>query len=119
MCSAASFQVSDAADSGDRNLHFFRHAGNHVQRDRLYGRPAIAAVGGFPADVGAWRENVSRSTPISELIVLIRLTASAPPFSAASAMRVISVTLGVSFTITGVFAASFAHDVIISVYSGT
>ncbi len=34
-------------------------------------------------------------------------------------MRVTSVTLGVSFTITGIFAASFTHDVIISVYSGT
>ena len=52
-------------------------------------------------------------------MVLIRLTASAPPFSAASATRVMSVTFGVSFTITGVFAASFAHAVIISVYSGT
>ena len=28
-------------------------------------------------------------------------------------------TLGVSFTITGIFATSFTHDVIISVYSGT
>ena len=63
--------------------------------------------------------NVSRSTPISELIVFIRLTASAPPRSAAKAIRVMSVTLGVSLTMTGVLAASFTHDVIISVYSGT
>ena len=56
---------------------------------------------------------------MSEFIVLIRLTASAPPRSAASAMWVMSVTFGVSFEITGVFATSLAHDVIISVYSGT
>ena len=36
--------VSDAADSDDRNFHRLRDAGNQVQRDRLHGRAAIAAV---------------------------------------------------------------------------
>src|SRR5580704_3544775 len=46
--------------------------------------------------------NVSRLTLITELIVLIKLTASAPARSAARATLVMSVTFGVSFTITGV-----------------
>src|SRR5436309_3128296 len=58
---------------------------------------------------------VSRSTPVIELIVLINETASAPPFWAARAAQVTSVMLGVSFTITGVFAACFTHSVILQV----
>src|SRR5580698_5575971 len=72
----------------------------------------------FPPTTGRG-EKVARSTPISELMVLIRLTASAPPRSAAAAICATLVTLGVSFTITGIRAASFTHAVIISVYSGT
>ncbi len=45
----------------------------------------------------------SRSTPITEFTVLIRLTASAPPERAARAGRRTSVMLGVSFTTTGSF----------------
>ena len=45
----------------------------------------------------------SRSTPITELIVLIRLTASAPPARAARAGWRTSVMLGVSLTMTGSF----------------
>ena len=44
---------------------------------------------------------VSRFTLVIEDIVLIRLTASAPPFLAARAGYRTSVMLGVSFTITG------------------
>jgi hypothetical protein len=43
----------------------------------------------------------SRLTDVIELIVLIRLTASAPPFFAACAGLRMSAMLGVSFTITG------------------
>src|SRR5882724_477028 len=62
---------------------------------------------------------VAGSTPMIELIVLIRLTASAPPFLAASAGGLMSVTLGVSFTITGSLLCALHHAVTISMYSGT
>src|SRR6266480_1243253 len=56
--------------------------------------------------------NVVRSTPTIELMVLISESASAPPLTAARAMYVISVTFGVSFTITGIVATSFTHSTI-------
>src|SRR5437764_15413491 len=56
--------------------------------------------------------NVSRSTPVIELIVLMSETASAPPFLAARAGYTTSVMFGVSFTITGVFATSLTQPVI-------
>src|ERR1700756_4772832 len=62
---------------------------------------------------------VSRSMPVIELIVLIADTASAPPRFAARAITRMSEMFGVNLTITGVRAISLAHDVIISVYSGT
>src|SRR5215471_9108941 len=72
-------------------------------------RPATAGRGAY----------VSRSTPTRLLKVLTRETASAPPAWAARAMWAMSVTLGVSFTITGVRATSFTQDVIMVEYSGT
>ncbi len=63
--------------------------------------------------------HVSRSSPTSELIVLMRATPSAPPWRAARAATVMSVMFGVSLTRTGTSDASFAHPVIISMYSGT
>ena len=47
-----------------------------------------------------------------ELMVLISEMASAPPCFAARAMYATSVTLGVSFTITGMVATSFTQVVI-------
>ncbi|MMZ64283.1 hypothetical protein D1872_265960 [compost metagenome] len=61
---------------------------------------------------------VSRSTPARLLIVLIILTASAPPNTAWRATTVMSVILGVSFTMTGVCATSFTQYVCISTRSG-
>ena len=63
--------------------------------------------------------SVSRSMPVMELMVLMAESPSAPPCFAARAMRRMSVTLGVSFTSTGVRATSFTHSVIIEQYSGT
>ena len=57
--------------------------------------------------------------PVMELMVLMAERASAPPFRAARATVRMSVTFGVSFTMTGVRAASFAHSVIMHEYSGT
>ncbi|KAF1039794.1 MAG: hypothetical protein GAK34_03089 [Delftia tsuruhatensis] len=62
---------------------------------------------------------VSRFTPISELMVLIRDTASAPPALAARAGKRTSVMLGVSFTITGSRLYCLHHCVTIWMYSGT
>ncbi len=62
---------------------------------------------------------MSRSMPVMLLIVLIRLTASAPPSMAARAGPRMSATFGVSFTKTGTVAASLAHVVIWLQYSGT
>src|SRR5665811_1111192 len=62
---------------------------------------------------------LSRSTPVIELIVLMRLTASAPPSFAALAASLMSVMFGVSFTKTGMVADAFAHPVMSQVYSGT
>ena len=61
----------------------------------------------------------SRSTPITELTVLMRLTASAPPACAARAGKRTSVMLGVSFTMTGMRVCFLTHDATISMYSGT
>jgi hypothetical protein len=63
--------------------------------------------------------SVSRSTPITELIVLMSETASAPPRTAARPGGVMLVTFGVSLTITGKRVASFTHSVTMQVYSGT
>ena len=54
-----------------------------------------------------------------ELMVLISETASAPPARAARAGGTMSVTLGVSLTMTGMEAASVTHPVIMVQYSGT
>ena len=56
---------------------------------------------------------------MSELIVLIRAIPSAPAARAARAGWRMSVTLGVSFTSTGMAAFSITHSVIIWTYSGT
>ena len=61
----------------------------------------------FKTFVDVWNNPKSGNSP--------PITASAPAFSAARATRVMSVTFGVSLTMTGVFAASLAHVVIISV----
>ncbi len=66
-----------------------------------------------------WGANRFRSTEVIELIVLIRLTASAPPRLAASAGLVTSVMLGVSFTMQGMREYCLTHRVTISMYSGT
>src|SRR6267378_3321118 len=65
----------------------------------------------FPATEGCGSK-VDRSTPTIELIVLMSDSASAPPLTAARAMYVISVTFGVSLTITGIVATSFTHSTI-------
>ena len=52
-------------------------------------------------------------------MVLIRLTASAPPDLAAPAGFLISVMFGVSFTITGIRVFALTQRVTISMYSGT
>ncbi len=54
-----------------------------------------------------------------ELIVLIRLTASAPPSFAARAGRRMSVMFGVSLTITGIRVCCLHQRATISMYSGT
>ena len=54
-----------------------------------------------------------------ELIVLMRLTASAPPRLAAAAGFLTSVMLGVSFTMQGMRLYCFTQRVTISIYSGT
>jgi hypothetical protein len=56
---------------------------------------------------------------VIDLIVLIRLTASAPPRFAAMAGGRIEVTLGVSFTMQGMREYCFTQRVTISIYSGT
>ena len=66
--------------------------------------------------VGAIR---SRSTEVIELMVLIRLTASVPPFFAARAGLRISVTFGVSLVITGMREYCLHQRTTISTYSGT
>ena len=66
--------------------------------------------------IGAIR---SRSTLVIELIVLIRLTASVPPFLAARAGRRISVMFGVSLVITGMREYCLHQRTTISTYSGT
>jgi hypothetical protein len=58
-------------------------------------------------------------TPITELMVLIRLTASAPPANAARAGARMSAMLGVSFTITGSRLYNLHQRVTISMYCGT
>ena len=50
--------------------------------------------------------------PVMELMVLMAESPSAPPCFAARATARMSVTLGVSFTSTGVRATSFTHSVI-------
>src|SRR3989442_7587438 len=59
--------------------------------------------------------NVVRSTPTIEVIVFIRDRASAPALTAARAIYVVSVTFGVSFTITGNVATSFTQSTICQV----
>ena len=54
-----------------------------------------------------------------ELIVLIRLTASAPPAFAARAGLLMSVMFGVSLTITGIRVCALHQRATISMYSGT
>ena len=61
----------------------------------------------------------SRSTLVIELIVLISDTASAPPANAAAAGFLMSVMLGVSFTMQGIRVFCFTQRVTISMYSGT
>ena len=63
--------------------------------------------------------SVFRSTLMMELIVLINDTAFARAATAARAGITISEMLGVSFTITGIFATSMTQPVICSQYSGT
>ena len=72
----------------------------------------------FPSIVGSGA-NRSRSTDVIELMVFIRLTASAPPRIAASAGWRMSVMFGVSLTITGMRVAALTQRVTISIYSGT
>ena len=62
---------------------------------------------------------VSISTPMSDSIVLIAEIASAPPFTAAFAIGTMSVTFGVSFTITGKSVPFFAARVTISTRWGS
>ena len=59
------------------------------------------------------------STPMMLLMVLIRLTASAPPRFAASPCGTMSDTLGVSLTITGTVENSAAQEVIRSLTAGS
>src|SRR5437879_13556871 len=63
--------------------------------------------------------HVSRSTPTRLLMVLMSETASAPAALTVAAMCAMSVTFGVSFTMTGTFATSFTHEVMRPAYSGT
>jgi hypothetical protein len=56
---------------------------------------------------------------VIELIVLINESAFAPAATAARAGLTIFVMLGVSLTITGMWAASMTQRVIFSQYSGT
>ncbi len=72
----------------------------------------------LPSTIGRGSK-VSRFMPVIELIVLIALSPSAPARLAARATTRMSVMFGVSFTSTGVRAASFTHSVIICAYSGT
>ena len=62
---------------------------------------------------------VSRSTPVTELMVLMSETASAPPFLAARAGARMLVTFGVSLTKTGMRVCCLHQRVTISMYSGT
>ena len=62
---------------------------------------------------------VSRSTPMTELTVLMSEMPSAPPRRAASAGARMFVTLGVSFTTTGIRVCFLHQRVTISMYSGT
>src|SRR3989344_1319311 len=63
--------------------------------------------------------SVRGSTPMTELMVLMSETASAPPRLAACACCLTSVMLGVSLTITGRRVCALAQAVTISMYSGT
>ena len=63
--------------------------------------------------------SVSRSTPVMELSVLMSDRALAPAARAARAGGTISVTFGVSLTITGMRATSVTQPVMRSQYSGT
>ena len=62
---------------------------------------------------------VSRLTAVTELMVLMRETASAPPFRAARAGARMLVTLGVSLTKTGMLVCCLHQRATISMYSGT
>ncbi len=68
----------------------------------------------LPSIVGCGA-NRSRSTEVMLLIVLIRLTASAPPRRAASAGLQISVMFGVSFTMQGIREYCLTQRVTISI----
>ena len=62
----------------------------------------------YPSTVGSGR-SVSRSTPVTQRIVLIAETPSHPADSAASAPAAMLVTFGVSFAQTGILAADITQ----------
>jgi hypothetical protein len=68
----------------------------------------------LPSIVGSGAK-LSRFTAVIELIVLIRLTASAPPRFAAAAGWRMSVMLGVSLTMQGMRLCCFTQRVTISI----
>ncbi len=116
MYSAASFHVSmpPMPEIGTRDVApFARDVGHHVERDRLHHRPAHAAMRPLAAHMRPGRHGVEvdahhRVDGVDEV------TASAPPFTAASAGRRMLETFGVSFTITGMRVCCLHQRVTIS-----
>jgi len=72
----------------------------------------------LPSTVGVGAMT-SRSIEVMELMVLMRETPSAPPALAARAGPMMLVTLGVSFTSTGIRVWVLHQRATISTYSGT
>ena len=111
--------IADAADAADGNAHVLRDGREQVQGDGLHGRAAIAAMRGFAADVRPRRKvlEIDAHQGVDRVDQADGVGAAA--LGGQRRCGVMLVTLGVSLTITGILAASFTQDVIISVYSGT